>query len=616
MKKIQKILSILLVFSLMLLPYGSLAAIASGEKPSTYHAFGKGSANFAHDEILVKFAKDSEPFRIIKVPEGKVAEKVHEYARRPDVVYAEPNYVAQAFYTPNDTYYSYQWNFGAVENHGIGMEKAWDVSQGAPDVVVAIVDTGIAYETTSVYAIAPDLSGATFVQGYDFVNNDSHPNDDNSHGTHVAGTVAQQTGNGIGTAGVAFQTALMPVKVLDKQGSGTYSNIAKGIRYAADYGAQVINLSLGGALPSTTLEEALAYAYNKGVTIVAAAGNDGLGIISYPAAYDDYVIAVGATRFDGTRAYYSNYGNSLDLMAPGGDINVDQNGDGAGDGILQNTFDPNTKNPKTFGYWLFQGTSMASPHVAGVAALLIAHGNAKTPDDIRSAIQETAMDLGSKVGWEAGYGWGLLDAAAALQWYSAANAAPVADSQSLSTDQDKSLAITLTASDPDGDPLEYTVKTGPTGGTLTGAAPNLTYTPNPGFFGTDQFTFIANDGSLDSNEAVIEITVNEVPVQQDIDVIVSVDTEYKVVRKSTYFRGVATVAVEGSPAARVEGHWSGSASDLDSEIKEAEKDLILYSDFVKKNKSALTFTFTVDRVTIDDVAYKPTGQTFASVTVK
>lgn len=613
--KIKKILSILLILSLMLLPYGSLAAIDSGEKPSAYHAFGRGAANFARDEILVKFTKDTEPFRVIKVPEGRVAEKVHEYARRPDVVYAEPNYVAQAFYMPDDPYYSYQWNFGALVNHGIGMEKAWDVTRGDPGVVVAIVDTGIAYETTSVYAIAPDLSGTTFVPGYDFVNNDSHPNDDNSHGTHVAGTVAQRTGNGLGTAGIAFQTALMPVKVLDKRGSGTYSNIAKGIHYAADNGAQVINLSLGGSVPSATLEEALAYAYNKGVTIVAAAGNDGLGTLSYPAAYDDYVIAVGATRYDGTRAYYSNYGNSLDLMAPGGDINVDQNGDGVGDGILQNTFDPNTKNPQTFGYWLFQGTSMASPHVAGVAALLIAHGNAKTPDDVRSALQETALDLGSKAGWEAGYGWGLVDATAALQWHGAVNSAPVAEGQSLSTDQDKSLAITLTASDPDGDPLEYTVTSGPFSGTLSGAAPNLTYTPDPGFKGIDQFTFIASDGSLDSNEAVIEIAVNEVPVQPDINVLVTVTSEKQVIRKSTYYRGVATVQMENFADAWVEGHWSGSALDLDSGTKEVGKDLIFYSDSVKKNKSALTFTFTVDRVTIGGVVYKPVGTTSGEIRV-
>lgn len=614
--KIKKCVSILLILTLALLPYGPLLANASGEKPNTYHAFGRGSANFAHDEILVKFAKDSEPFRIIKVPEGKVTEKIHEYARRSDVVYAEPNYVAQAFYFPNDPYFSYQWNFGAPEQHGIGMTTAWDIVQGSPDVVVAIVDTGIAYENYSNYGVAPDLSGTVFVPGYDFVNNDSHPNDDNSHGTHVAGTVAQRTGNGMGTAGVAFQTALMPVKVLDKRGSGTYSNIAKGIRYAAEHGAQVINLSLGGSVPSATLQDALAFAYNKGVTIVAAAGNDGLGTISYPAAYDDYVIAVGATRYDGSRAYYSNYGSSLDLMAPGGDITVDQNGDGAGDGILQNTFDPNTKNPKSFGYWLFQGTSMASPHVAGAAALLIAHGTAHSPDEIRSVLQETARDLGTTAGWEAGYGWGLLDVAAALQWQDGANAAPVAEGQSLSTDQNTPLTITLTASDSDGDPLEYTVTSGPSSGILSGTAPNLTYTPNESYVGTDQFTFIANDGSLDSNEALIEIAVHEVPVQQDIGVSVIVTSGTQIVRKSTFVYGIAAVHVEGAAGAVVEGHWSGAAADSDLGATNSDGNVEFTSNSVKKNKSALTFTFAVDRVIIGGVVYTPVGQTSDSVTVK
>lgn len=510
----KKFISGFLIVLLILQGFVAIPVSASDEKPMEYHALGKNKVEFALDEIVVQFEKDSKPFRVIKIPEGKVKEKVEEYSHRPDVVYAEPNYYAQALFAPNDPLYSYQWNFGTSDIGGIGMENAWNITTGNPGVIVAIVDTGIAYENYSIYMKAPDLASASFVQGYDFVNNDSHPNDDNSHGTHVAGTVAQNTGNGIGVAGVAYNTSLMPVKVLNKSGSGTYANIAYGIRYAADNGARVINMSLGGSSSSTTLENALAYAYGKGVTIVAAAGNNGTSTISYPAAYDQYVIAVGATRYDKMLAYYSNYGQSLDLVAPGGDMTVDQNSDGYGDGILQNTFNPSNKNPKAFGYYFLQGTSMATPHVAGVAALLIAKGNAQTPAEIRTALQETSLDLGNS-GWDSRFGWGLVDAHAALNWRAEPDSAPVADDQSVSTDEDVAKAITLTGTDADGDLLAYSIVNGPTHGALSGSAPDVIYAPSENYNGPDSFTFRAYDGKLYSKSATVTITVapvNDVPV--------------------------------------------------------------------------------------------------------
>ena len=380
-----------------------------------------GKAEFVTDEIIVKFEGDVKPFRVIKVPEGKVWEEVGKYKKRADVIYAEPNYIAYTQWVPDDPLYEYQWHLDNSEYGGIQMEKAWDVSTGTPSVVVAIVDTGIAYENYKEgrkrYCQAPDLAQTCFVPGYDFVNNDNHPNDDNRHGTHVAGTVAQSTNNNLGVAGVAFNTCLMPVKVLNSRGSGTYANVANGIRFAANNEAKVINLSLGGTSDSSTLKDAVAYAYQKGVTVVAACGNDNKSTCLYPAAYDDYVIAVGATQYDETRAPYSNYGPSLDLVAPGGNNDLDQNEDGYADGVLQQTFSSSWR-VCDFAYYFFQGTSMAAPHVSGVAALLIANGNATTPDDIRTALQETAEDLGT-TDWDEIYGWGLVDAYAALQWTAA-----------------------------------------------------------------------------------------------------------------------------------------------------------------------------------------------------
>ena len=387
-------------------------------------------------EIIVKFregvAKDhadrinarhgtsvlyTSPFvgtKRIKVPRGKTAEQMVEtYSRELNVEYAELNYYAYALLVPNDPLYSYQWHFNNPST-GINIESVWDITTGDPNVIVAVLDTGVAYETYKNFEQASDLAGTTFVPGYDFVNNNTHANDDDGHGTHVTGTIAQSTDNAEGTAGIAFGCSIMPVKVLSRRGVGDYVDIADGIYFATDNGADIINMSLGGAGDSVTLSNAVAYAYNQGVTIICAAGNEYEqgNPPSYPAAYDDYCMAVGATTLGGVRAYYSNTGSYLDLVAPGGDIYEDLNGDGYGDGVLQQTFG---LNPKDWGYWFYQGTSMAAPHVSGVAALLISTG-VTGPDAVREALQSTASDLGA-AGWDEQYGWGLVDAYAALQYY-------------------------------------------------------------------------------------------------------------------------------------------------------------------------------------------------------
>ena len=426
---------------LALVIFSGLALASHTQEIKVYNPAKEISPDYVPDELLVKFkehVKDEDIEKLnqifgaytlhkskfaklhrVKLSSQKtVSEMADSYRKNPNVEYAEPNYVAHFLMVPNDPYYIYQWHLYNTRYGGINVQDAWDISKG-DGVIVAVVDTGVAYENycdSKCYYKASDLAGTVFVQGYDFANNDNHPNDDNSHGTHVTGTIAQTTNNGIGVAGVAHKAKIMPVKVLDKNGAGYYSWIADGIKYAADNNASVISLSLGGTSPSITLENALAYAYNKGVTIVAAAGNDGMGgPASYPAAYDAYVIAVGATRYDEQRSYYSTTGPYVDIAAPGGDLNVDQNGDGYADGVLQQTFNPNTKNTNQFGYWFFQGTSMATPHVSGVAALLIANG-VTNPADVRNAIEQTAEDKGT-AGKDAEYGYGIVNALAALQYY-------------------------------------------------------------------------------------------------------------------------------------------------------------------------------------------------------
>lgn len=458
-------------------------------------------------------------FKRLRIPGRKtVPEMVEIYKRNPNVEYAEPNFMASALFFPNDPYYSFQWHLDNPDYGGIQMESAWEIDTGHPLVVVAVIDTGIAYEDYEEfvdnpgrgkdywipYQQAPDLVDTNFVPGYDFVNDDSHPNDDEGHGTHVAGTIAQSTNNELGVAGVAFNTSIMPVKVLDSSGSGTYADIADGIYFAADHGAHIINMSLGGSSGSLTLENALAYAYGLGVTIVCASGNDGSATaVSYPAAYDAYCIAVGATRYDEAAAYYSNGGDSLDLTAPGGDLNLDQNGDGYLDGVLQQTFGA---NPTDFGFWFYQGTSMAAPHVSGVAALLIAHGVATTPDEIREALQSTAEDKGT-VGWDPRYGWGIVDAFAALNYTPAPNSQPVAYANGPYTGtEDSTLTFDGSGSyDPDGDPLTYRWDFGD-GSTGAGVSPDHTYTAG-GEYGV---TLIVNDGKEDSLPHVTTAAITEI----------------------------------------------------------------------------------------------------------
>ena len=254
----------------------------------------------------------------------------------------------------------------------------------------------------------PDLADTRFMPGYDFVDNDDQPLDENGHGTHVAGTIAQSTNNGVGVSGVAFESAIMPIRVLNRQGYGSYGDIADAIRWAADNGADVINMSLGGPIPSLAIWRAVRHARSQGVVVVAAAGNTGGRGVQYPGALAQ-VIGVSATRYDEEITFYSSWGPQIDVAAPGGDTRVDQNGDGMADGVLQNTILPGS--PSENDYLLFNGTSMASPHVAGAAALLVSQG-VTNPEAVERILERTARleDRNAEQ-----YGAGVIDAAAALR---------------------------------------------------------------------------------------------------------------------------------------------------------------------------------------------------------
>jgi len=310
------------------------------------------------------------------------------------VAWAEPVTVYRATTLPNDPYLSFQWNLTTL-----GVADLWDLSDGT-DVVVAVVDTGVSVGVDGVNQL---------LAGYDVIDEDEEPLDENGHGTHVAGTVAQSTDNGVGVAGVAPGAAILPVRVLDADGTGTSVGLASGIIWAVEQGADIVNLSLSSNAPSTVVEEACAYAEEAGVLVVAASGNDGFtSFVSYPAAYDT-TFAVGATDLADEVAYYSNQGPELDLVAPGGDLTADRNGDLFPDGVLQESI-----YSGQWGYFMMAGTSMAAPHVSGVAALLVANG-ITDPVYLRTALTTSAVDLGTP-GPDDAYGHGRLDPQAAFDY--------------------------------------------------------------------------------------------------------------------------------------------------------------------------------------------------------
>lgn len=301
---------------------------------------------------------------------------------------AEDRQIMRPLWTPNDPYYGSQWAYSHIQ-----ASQAWDVERGESFVAVGIIDTGVDLTHPE---LVPSLD---LTRDYDFVSGDDAANDLNGHGTHVAGIVAAASNNATGVAGTAPGVTVVPIKVIGRF-TGSNADFIDGLYYAADQGLDVVNMSLGttggdlGPSGIALMQDAVDYAYSKGVVLVAAAGNESSTDIYYPAACD-HVICVSATDPADALATYSNHGTQVDITAPGG-------GSGVGTGILS-TY----TSGGTHGYAYLSGTSMASPFVAATAALMLSHVPAATSDEVETALLSSAKDIGAP-GWDTSFGYGLL----------------------------------------------------------------------------------------------------------------------------------------------------------------------------------------------------------------
>lgn len=392
--------------------------------------------SFAADSLLYKV--DPQAFRspvgqtVPGAPDIRAIQPYQQSAlNAKELSTVQPERFYRAMFAPNDPQYVYQWNLPAMN-----MATAWDADSTPPlyggdsSVIVAVLDSGIASTLVGGAVSLPDMNASTIwtnsaeisgdgidndldgfiddVHGWNFVANTNKPADDNRHGSHISNVIAEAMNNSLAVTGIASNVTIMPLKVLDGDGIGSTSALTAAIQYAVAHGASIINLSLGGTEDDPLFHQAIQAAAAKGVVVVAAAGNDGVSPVTYPARYSE-VISVGATQYDNTRASYSNYGSTLDIVAPGGNEALDQNADGQPDGILAQTCTTGACTATDLIY--ISGTSQAAAEVSAVAALLRSCGVAGT--SIKTVLTSTARDLGV-AGRDDEYGAGIVDAAAAM----------------------------------------------------------------------------------------------------------------------------------------------------------------------------------------------------------
>ena len=620
------VLTSLFIFSYTSITTEAMASQSSSEATATPN----NSADF--QDVIVRF-KDkpgqaelhafkglggevSNVFTIIPAISGKLPAKAIEALKNnPQVEVVELDYTVQALeYSPENELGN---SWGA--NH-INADDALEAGYSGEGVKVAVLDSGVNFNH---FDLRDNFDLSANELGYDFVSDDFFPEDVYGHGTHVAGILAAAS-NGFGVVGVAPNAQIVALRVLDDNGEGTASRIIEALQWVQNYNAahpgspiRITNNSYGTGSNSSQLEAAFDVLASSGVLHIGSAGNEGSAAgngnnVSYPARYES-VVAVAALDKNNLRASFSSTGSDVEIAAPGV-------------AVLSTWKDStNFAGPQPFSFAGYpgeyfieaNGTSMASPHVAGVAALLMASDANYTAEAVRKKINGTALDLG-EIGKDKLYGYGLVDASSALGIGQIVNNPPVAYDQTVNTMKNTPVAITLIAADPDGDPLTYTIASAPANGTVSGSGSEITYTPNPDFTGVDNFTYEVTDGAGSTATATVAVNVEPtVAPARTVDLVVQMSATTRKINKINYVWATAKVKVVEAGAqvadATVTGHWEDATTGLNYGNTGKSGTVSFTSEKLIQSTEQQTFTFVVDSVVIGDVNYTLNGQTTNSI---
>lgn len=566
--------------------------------------------DFAADRVLVKFKAGTDDaakrqihsrhggsvigeisqldIQVVRVPPGKALTKVKDYKGEAAIEFCEPDFVAYAIGVPSDAYFSTQWGMTKVQ-----APEAWDVTTGQSTIRIAILDTGVDQDHE-------DLS-SKIVINKNFTTS-STVDDLYGHGTHVAGIAAAGTNNGLGVAGLGYDCVIMNVKVLDDNGSGYYSWIASGITWAADNGAKVISMSLGGSSGSSTLQSAVNYAWGKGAVIVAAAGNSGSAAPVYPAYYSN-CIAVAATDRNDAKASFSTYGSWVDVAAPGVSI--------------FSTLPNHSNKIGSLNYGSLSGTSMATPHVAGLAGLVWATSYGISNTNVRNRIESTCdVIAGTGSYWQ----YGRINAFRAV---APPDSTPPGQVTGLSVATVSSSQLDLSwNANAEPDLHSYRVYRS----TVSGSSYSLVASPttnsysDTGLAAATTYYYVVSAVDTAGNEGLKSQEASGKTSEASKMHISDITMALK--KTGTSYYALATITIvdaADSPVAgaTVSGKWSGATSDSDTGTTNSNGQVTVWSNSVRRPRSGTTFTFTVNNVVLSGWVYDSASnlETSDSITV-